>query len=94
LIVALTLASACGLMIALVAQLGWQNHLLSIIVGLSMFLGMNVAIIISTSLPFLFNKLKLDPAFASGPFATMVSDVATITIYFVTALVILTNARV
>jgi len=30
-------------------------------------------------------KLNIDPAIASGPFATMISDVTTITIYFLVA---------
>ena len=61
------------------------NVLSCLIVGVSMFFGMTVAIAISSSLPFLFKTLKLDPAFASGPFATMISDIATITIYFLIA---------
>lgn len=83
--VAAFLALACGLLIAAVALVGWHNPLLGLIVGLSMFLSTQAAIFISTSLPFLFKKVNLDPAIASGPFATMISDIATIAIYFVVA---------
>jgi len=81
-IVAFFLASACGLLISAVALIGWQNSILGLIVGLALFLSILTAVLISTSLPFLFKKLNLDPAIASGPFATMLSDVATMTIYF------------
>lgn len=83
--VAASLALACGLLIAFVAMIGWRSPLLGLIVGLSMFLSTQAAVFISTSLPFLFKKINLDPAIASGPFATMISDIATIAIYFVVA---------
>lgn len=81
-IVALFLASTCGLMLSIVALIGWQNSVLGLIVGLSMFFSIIAAVFISTAFPFLFKKFRLDPAIAVGPFATMVSDVATVTIYF------------
>lgn len=81
LVVALFLAVACGLMIALVAMLGWGNWALGLIVGCSLFLSMIAAVLISTGLPFLLRSVRLDPAVAAGPFATMISDVVTMTIY-------------
>jgi len=81
-LVALSLALACGLLITAVAVIGWRNSALGFIVGVSMFLSIIAAVFISTFLPFLFKQLNLDPAIASGPFATMISDIATIAIYF------------
>jgi magnesium transporter len=81
-VVALSLALACGLLLSTIVLLGWQNSTLGLIVGLSMFFSMISAVIISTGFPFLFKKANLDPAIASGPFATMISDVTTVTIYF------------
>lgn len=89
LLVAVSLALACGFLITLVALIGWHNPLLGLIVGLSMFLSILAAVFISTSLPFLFKRLDLDPAIASGPFATMLGDVATMTIYFSVASLLL-----
>ena len=37
---------------------------------------------IGMSLPFLLDKLKLDPATASGPLVTSIADIAGIIIYF------------
>ena len=64
-LVAIALASVCGVLVAMVAFLGWGSPALGVIVGLSMFLSMISAVLISTSLPFLFKRLEFDPAFAT-----------------------------
>jgi magnesium transporter len=56
-----------------------------------MFLSVIAAVFISTVFPFLFKAFKWDPAFAAGPFATMVSDIATMMIYFLVASVLIKN---
>lgn len=83
------LALICSGLLGACAYLGWGNSTLAAIVGLSMFISIIAAILISTGLPFILRYLKLDPALASGPLATMVSDVATITIYFTIATMLL-----
>jgi magnesium transporter len=83
--VACALAFICGGMLSGAALIGWQDPILGLIVGLSMFLSIVAAVLISTGFPFIFLKLHVDPAIASGPFATMISDVTTITIYFAVA---------
>jgi magnesium transporter len=80
--VAISLALACGLLLAVIALVGWKNYILGLIIGVSLFLSIVSAVFISTGFPFLFKKVNLDPAIASGPFATMISDVATVVIYF------------
>ncbi|TRO51687.1 magnesium transporter [Candidatus Bathyarchaeota archaeon] len=87
--VAIVLALVCGALLSTVALFGWQDLILGLIVGVSMFLSVIAAVFISTGFPFIFKKVNLDPAVASGPFATMISDVATMTIYFVTASLLL-----
>ncbi len=87
--VAIILALVCGGLLSTVALFGWQDPVLGLIVGTSMFLSILVAVFISTGFPFIFKKVNLDPAVASGPFATMISDVATMTIYFATASLLL-----
>jgi magnesium transporter len=80
--VACALALICGGMLSAAALIGWQDPILGLIVGLSMFLSIIAAVLISTGFPFIFKKVNVDPAIATGPFATMISDAATITIYF------------
>ena len=38
--------------------------------------------LIGMSLPFMFTKLKLDPATASGPLVTSIADAAGVLVYF------------
>lgn len=89
--VALTISSTCGLIISIISLIGWKNPVLSLIVGCSMIMSMFTAIFVSTTLPFVFKKMNLDPAFATGPFATLISDIATITIYFGVATIFLSQ---
>jgi magnesium transporter len=74
----LTCGLATGLMGALFNQ---QQHNLGLVVGFSLFVTMTVGVIIGTSMPFLFEKLGVEPAHASGPFITSILDVCTMSIY-------------
>ncbi len=84
--IAAALALICGALISLVAAFGWTNYYLGIVVGFSMFFSIIVAVLISTLLPLGFRRLNSDPAIATGPFATMISDIATLAIYFTVAI--------
>ena len=89
--IAAILALVCGSLLSAVALVGWQDPILGLIVGILMFLSIISAVLISTGFPFIFTKINLDPAIASGPFATMISDVVTVTIYFTVATIMLLN---
>ena len=53
--------------------------------GAWMVLGRKVSVLIATLLPLLFRSMNADPAVAAGPFATLLSDMVTIVIYFLVA---------
>ncbi|XOB41840.1 MAG: magnesium transporter [Candidatus Nealsonbacteria bacterium] len=76
------IAIICGTIISLAVALGWGPPLFGLIIGISMFLGILVVTFFATSLPFLLKKLNIDPALAAGPFATIISDIVTLVIYF------------
>jgi len=63
----------------------YDSALIGIIVGLSLFASLSVATIVGTLVPLLINRLKLDPAVASGPFITAVVDNLGLIIYFTVA---------
>lgn len=84
--IAAALALICGLLISIVAVFGWASYYLGIVVGFSMFFSIIVAVLISTILPLGFKKLNSDPAIATGPLATIISDLATLAIYFTIAI--------
>src|SRR3989344_7941419 len=62
-----------------------QDTIIAAILAMSLFLAILSSIITGLLIPFLFNKTRLDPANASGPVATIVQDLLSVTIYFVIA---------
>lgn len=54
----------------------------ALVVGLTMFLVVIIGSLVGMSLPFLLSRLKLDPATASGPLVTTISDAVGVLIYF------------
>ncbi len=54
----------------------------AIVVALAMVTVVMVGSIIGMCLPFIFSKLKFDPATASGPLVTSIADIAGVLIYF------------
>jgi magnesium transporter len=69
--------------------LGWQQLELGVVISIAVFFSMVFQTFFSTYLSIVLSKLKKDPAIASGPIATIISDVTTIAMYFAIAIVIL-----
>jgi len=61
----------------------------SLVTGGSVFIALSVSTIMGATIPLLMTKLKIDPAVASGPFITTVSDIITLSIYYSVSLLIL-----
>lgn len=74
-----------GALIALVSYpatlLVWHDSQVSAAVSLSLFAACSVAAVVAMLLPWVFSKLKVDPAFGSGPLATVVQDLLSILVY-------------
>ncbi len=54
----------------------------AIIVGVSIFSALSVSSFLGSAIPMILNKLKVDPAVASGPFITTINDVTALMVYF------------
>lgn len=65
---------ALGALIALVALLWQGNAWLGVVVGLAMMVNTVVAVSLGGTLPLIMRQFKLDPALASGPILTTVTD--------------------
>lgn len=82
-----------GMIISLLAYGGtvvvYGDKRLGFIVSLALFCAMISSIFSGLIIPFIFSKLKLDPANASGPIATIIQDIISITVYFGIAHVLL-----
>lgn len=65
---------ALGLLVAFAAILWKGNPWLGIVIGMAMFVNTIIAVSIGGTLPLIMRGLKLDPALASGPILTTVTD--------------------
>lgn len=65
---------ALGLLIAFVAFLWKGNPWLGAVVGIAMMLNTMIAVSLGGTLPLIMRRLNLDPALASGPILTTVTD--------------------
>ena len=68
-----------------VALLRWGNGEVAIAVSLSLLAACSVATLIAMTLPWAIQRFGKDPAYGSGPLATVIQDLLSILIYFVIA---------
>ena len=80
---------AIGLVIGVVAGVlvwvRWDDTALAISVMITLLAACTTATVTAMALPALFDALGRDPAFASGPLATVIQDLLSILIYFLIA---------
>jgi magnesium transporter len=72
-----------GLVFFPIGLVGWQSEDVALAVSASLFLACSTATIVALSLPFVFHRIGADPAYGSGPLATVVQDILSIVIYLV-----------
>jgi magnesium transporter len=63
----------------------WGRTDLAVAVALALFAACSTATVVAMALPALLHRLGTDPAFGSGPLATVVQDLLSILIYFAIA---------
>jgi len=63
----------------------WGDASIAIAVALALFASCSIATVVAMALPYLLHRLGRDPAFGSGPLATVIQDLLSIAIYFGTA---------
>lgn len=77
---------AIGLTLSLVALplvwWRWGGGEVAVGVGLAIFAACSTATVVAVALPGLFERAGLDPAFGSGPLATVVQDLLSLLLYF------------
>jgi magnesium transporter len=80
-ITGLLVGAAMALAFIPVGLAGWGSENVIVAVTISLFLACSVATVIAVSLPWAFHGLGIDPAYGSGPLATVVQDMLSIVIY-------------
>ncbi|GEL13604.1 magnesium transporter MgtE [Lapidilactobacillus concavus DSM 17758] len=71
-----------GLTVMLIVGIWKQNLILGVTIGLAMAAAITVANLAGSLIPMLMEKIGFDPAVASGPFITTLSDLTSVLIYF------------
>jgi magnesium transporter len=83
-----------GAMLALLALpliwIGWGDPAVALSVAVAMCAASMIATGVALLLPWALHRMGKDPAFGSGPVATVIQDVLTVTIYFLAAVAIST----
>jgi magnesium transporter len=67
------------------AALGWGDDDVAIAVSLALFASCAIATAVAMVLPWALNRLGRDPAFGSGPVATIIQDLLSIAVYLAIA---------
>lgn len=88
LLVAVSLGATMAAAVALIGAFRGGPEI-AVVVALTMVLVVMAGSLIGMSLPFLLNRLKLDPATASAPLVTFIADAVGVVIYFWIATAIL-----
>ncbi|MBU9720808.1 MULTISPECIES: magnesium transporter [Bacillaceae] len=72
----------CAVTLMAIIPIIYGSYVIAMVVGASLFITLSLATIVGAVVPVIINKLKLDPAIASGPFITTVNDIMGLLIYF------------
>lgn len=72
----------CMVLIGILILIFYQKVMIGVVVGISLLITLSVSAVIGLIFPLILNKLKFDPAVASGPFITTVNDIVGLMIYF------------
>ncbi len=79
--ISLIIGSVCGLIIGIIGGYWYGKIIFGMVVGLSMFISINISAFVGTSTPLLSKRLGFDPAITVGPFETAFQDVVGITVF-------------
>lgn len=79
-----------GLLFVPFALAAWGDARVAATVGLSLAISCSVATVVAMALPYALARLGSDPAFGSGPLATVIQDLLSILAYFAIAVLLVT----
>jgi len=82
LLTGLVTGAITGLTIFIIVGIWKHNFMLGFVIGMAMLCAITVANLAGSLIPMLMDKLGFDPAVASGPFITTLSDLTSVLIYF------------
>lgn len=84
-----SMALLFGFLLFAGATLFFHSGVLGATLGISLALAILSSVLSGLATPFLFSRLNMDPANASGPIATIVQDIVSVSVYFTVASLLL-----
>jgi magnesium transporter len=72
------------------ALLMWEDADVATAVAIALFVSCSIATFVAMALPYMLSRLGHDPAFGSGPLATVIQDLLSILVYFAVAVPLVT----
>jgi magnesium transporter len=87
--IVMLLAIVLGIFSYLLGAVILQSFSLGMVLGVSLFFTIIMASVIAILLPLVLSKIRIDPAIASGPFATVLRDILSLLIYFLVITVLM-----
>lgn len=78
-----------GILVFSIVSLIWKETFIAFIVALSIFIALIITSFMSLVITLAIDRLGMDPALGSGPFATVLSDLMSVIIYFVVATILI-----
>lgn len=78
-----------GSVVFLIISFLWKQPFIAFVIAISMFITLVVSGFTALATTLIIKNFRLDPAIGSGPFATVISDVSSIIIYFLVAIALL-----
>lgn len=82
LLTGLVIGMVVGAVFSAFVVVGWGDERVALAVGLALLAACAIATLVAMALPSVFDRLGSDPAFGSGPLATVIQDLLSIAIYF------------
>jgi len=83
------IGAVCGILVGLVGAVWHGTPAFGLVVGVSMFVSVNLAGAAGTAIPMASKRLGFDPALTAGPFETALQDVVGVTIFLTLATALL-----
>ena len=88
LVTGLVIGGLLGTLFFLFSAAFWGDERVAVAVGVSLGISCSIATVVAMALPYGLDRLGRDPAFGSGPLATVVQDLLSIIVYFALAMLI------
>ena len=87
--VVLLIGIISSIILSLFTYVIYGNGSVSIVLAIALFVAIVSSVLTGMLVPYIFVKIKLDPANAAGPIATIIQDVLSVLVYFIIASVML-----